>query len=210
MWSSLGFPGRRFRSGVDSCTSLLKHQFCPKFTIQSKHGVRRKQAPDFSTSPLSLTSLNNSWLVLLFSLVAKSTLFISVPSSNSVEAQDQGGCMGWIPEPHPRCLFLQFLRSRLTLSWFQSPPGQPSSFRTSFSLLGTQSHSASKCQRDVQAKQHKKQHKWGGGARPQASLGGGGGGGVGGDGPRVLPSVPMKEQGANASMVGLPARTTVS
>lgn len=43
MGSPLGFLGRHFRSGVDSCTSLLKHQFCPEFTTQSKHGVRRKR-----------------------------------------------------------------------------------------------------------------------------------------------------------------------
>lgn len=78
-------------------------------------------------SALSLSPLHNSWLGLLFSLVAKSTSFISVPSSNLVGAQDTGDYSGWIRELHPPDLSLQFRAAAPPCPGSSPLSGSPSS-----------------------------------------------------------------------------------
>lgn len=113
MGTSWSFSDLISGQGIDFCGPSSNINLPTSATRQSDlrdrpGGGGEASGHQVPSSALSLYSLNNSWLGLLFALVAKSTSFISVPSPNPVGAQDAGDYRGWILELRPRDLPLRF------------------------------------------------------------------------------------------------------
>ena len=136
--------GQGLTSGAPSSNINSTPNKPPRATASRKKAGRHPASLPLRS--LSLSSLSNSWLASLFSLVAKSTLFISVPSLNPVSAQDRGDYMG----------FRKFIPEIFSHSfWAAAPccPGSSSSVEEPLpSAWNPKPLPTSECQRAVQVK----------------------------------------------------------